>query len=284
MTTNEATSLKFKVKEHWEAETCGTRYSDSADRKSFFDQISAARYKLEPYIKPFADFQSAKGKAILEIGVGAGADFYNWCEQARHATGVDLTDAAIALTRERLELNQVPPEKYALRRADAENLPFANDSFDLVYSWGVLHHTPDTARAFREACRVLKPGGTLKAMIYHTPCWGGLMLYLRYGLARGRFNMTMKEAIFNHLESPGTKSYTLPEARCLLAEAGFSDIEVSAKLGFGDLLESKPSKRYNSAFYKLVWMIYPRWFVRLLGDRYGMGLLITANKAPGTEE
>ncbi|HEX8185260.1 MAG TPA: class I SAM-dependent methyltransferase [Blastocatellia bacterium] len=272
------TALKTKVKEHWEKETCGTRYANDADRKSFFDQISESRYRLEPYIPPFADFKSAKGKTVLEIGVGAGADFENWCKHASHATGVDLTESAISLTRERLELNSIPPERYSLRTADAESLPFEDESFDLVYSWGVLHHTPDTARAFREVFRVLRPGGEVRAMIYHLPCWTGAMLYLKQGMARGNFRMTMKEAIFSNLESPGTKAYTLEEARQLLAATGFSDIRVSAKLGIGDLLTLKPSKKYSSPLYKIIWQVYPRWLVRLMGDRYGLNLLINANK------
>jgi hypothetical protein len=110
---NNGFAQKSKVKDHWEEETCGTRYGSNRDRKSFFDEISEARYKLEPYIRPFADFQTAEGKAVLEIGVGAGADFQNWCQYASHATGVDLTDAAISLTSERLELNSIPPENIA---------------------------------------------------------------------------------------------------------------------------------------------------------------------------
>src|SRR5207253_5241209 len=96
---------------------------------------------------------------------------------AAHATGIDLTVIAISLTAERLQLNAVPKNKYTLQTADAEQLPFDNNRFDIVYAWGVLHHTPDTARAFRECFRVLKSGGALIAMIYHVPCWTGLMLY-----------------------------------------------------------------------------------------------------------
>ena len=274
----ESATLKGKVKEHWEREACGTRYGNERNRRLFFDQISAARYRLEPFIPGFADFPSARDKTVLEIGVGAGADFQNWCSHARHSTGIDLTEKAIALTRERLELSSVPRERYALQTADAESLPFEDDSFDLVYSWGVLHHTPDTTRAFREVFRVLKPGGVVRAMIYHVPSWSGLMLYLRCGLARGKFSMTMKEAIFADLESPGTKAYTLKEARNLIARAGFEKIRASVKLGPGDLLTIKPSEKYNSPFFRMIWRVYPRWLVRLLGDKYGLGLLIEAKK------
>jgi len=271
-------TLKWRVKQHWEQEACGERYGDESNRLRFFDSISKARYELEPYLAPFADFPCAEGKTVLEIGVGAGADFQNWCSYARHATGVDLTEKAIALTSERLQVNSIPPERFTLRTADAEALPFNSDSFDQVYSWGVLHHTPDTPKAFREVLRVLKPGGAVKAMIYHVPSWGGLMLYLRWGLARGKPGMTLKEAIFCSLESPGTKAYSLDEAQDLLQETGFEQIQLSLKLSPGDLLTIKPSKKYASPVFKLIWRIYPRWLVRLLGERYGLSLLIEARK------
>jgi hypothetical protein len=126
--------------------------------------------------------------------------------------------------------------------------------------------------------RVLKPGGVAKAMIYHVPSWGGLMLYLRNGVARGRLNLTMKEAIFADLESPGTKAYSRDEARSLLLEAGFENITAFTKLGPGDLLTIKPSMKYSAPIYRLIWRVYPRWFVRLIGDRYGLELLIEAKK------
>jgi hypothetical protein len=105
------------------------------------------------------------------------------------------------------------------------------------------------------------------------------MLCLQQGLARGNFRMTMKDAIFSHLESPGTKAYTLEEAREFLTRIGFSQVTARAKLSIGDLLTLKPSKKYDSTMYKIISHIYPRWLVRLMGDRYGLNLLINATRS-----
>ncbi|HYO75879.1 MAG TPA: class I SAM-dependent methyltransferase [Thermoanaerobaculia bacterium] len=271
--------LKSAVRSHWEQETCGTRYSNASERKAWFDELAAARYEMEPYILPFADFAAlAKGKDVLEIGVGSGADFLQWAKNARHATGVDLTERGIELTGERLSLNEVPDDRYLLRRADAENLPFNDATFDIVYSWGVLHHTPDTPSAFAQAFRVLKPGGTLKAMIYHVPSWTGVLLVARYGWLRGNFRLTQKQALFDHLESPGTKAYSLPEARAMLAKIGFSSIELGTELANGDLMTLKLGDKYQGRAFRIIQALYPTWLVRLLGRRFGLFMLITARK------
>ncbi len=271
-------TLKKTIRRHWEEETCGTRYAQAIDRTQYFKEISEARYRLEPYIPPFADFPSAKGKTVLEIGVGAGSDLENWCRYTSHATGIDLTERAIQLTNERLQISGFSPAAYALQTADAENLPFDDNRFDIVYSWGVLMHTPNTQRAFDEVYRVLKPGGTIKAMIYHVHSWVALQLYFLYGLGRGRLTASFKDVMFDHLESPGTKGFTLREARQLLETSGFHEINVWTKLGLGDLLTLKLSKKYDSKVYKLISVVYPRWLVRLMGDRYGLNLMMVAVK------
>jgi len=95
------------------------------------------------------------------------------------AVGIDLSFHSIELARQNAEINQVNP---LLLNADVESLPFADCSFDLVYSWGVLHHTPDTERALHEVHRVLKPGGECQAMFYHRRSLVALQCYLLYGL------------------------------------------------------------------------------------------------------
>lgn len=272
---------KQLVKDHWENETCGTRYGQG-DRKQYFEEITRTRYELEPVIMGFADFPQAKGKTVLEIGVGAGSDFENWVQYAEHATGVDLTEAAIKLTDERLQLKGVPKDRYTLKQSDAENLPFEDDSFDIVYSFGVLHHTPNPDAAFKEACRVLKPGGRFISMVYQVPSISGFLLYVRYGLMKGRFRTSQREVIFKFLESPGTHAYTKKEGAELLARAGFSDGEVSTALNPGDLLTLKLSSRYSSPIYKLVQVLYPRWLIKSLWKDSGLELLLKGSKAAKT--
>lgn len=270
--------LKHRVKKHWEDETCGVRYGTSRDRASFFTEIEQARYRLEPHILEFADFPSGKGKKVLEIGVGAGSDFYHWVRHGALATGIDLTQAAINLTKERLESYNLQPTSYHLQTADAEHLPLPDHSFDIVYSWGVLHHTPDTTQALRECFRVLRPNGTLKVMIYHLPSWTGWMMWTQSCLLRGKLYRSPRQAIFHRLESPGTKAYTNAQAKKMLEKIGFQNIHLETKLCAGDLLEIQPSKKYQSRLDRLLWKFYPRWLVRAFGDRFGLELLIKAKK------
>jgi len=98
--------LKKAVQAHWSRETCGTRGIDPAERRRFFDQIERECYEVEPYRRAFARFEEARGKRVLEVGVGAGSDFVNWLRNGAYATGVDLTPEGVALTRERIALER----------------------------------------------------------------------------------------------------------------------------------------------------------------------------------
>jgi len=113
---------------------------------------------------PFAEFRHWVGRWVLEIGVGIGSDYDQFLRAGARAIGLDLSPRSLVLARQNAATNKVSAH---LLNADAECLPFADDTFDLVYSWGVLHHSPDVARTLQEIHRVLRPGGECRAMLYH---------------------------------------------------------------------------------------------------------------------
>ncbi len=259
--------LKDTVREFWNASPCGSRYlvDDLA-----YPAHARARRTLEPHITEFADFPSARGKRVLEIGVGMGADYLEWLAAGAHATGIDLSPTSIARAQQRCEDAGLVSD---LGVGDAEHLAFANNSFDLVYSYGAMHHSPDTQRCLREAWRVLKPGGQLKVMLYHHPSWTGFMLWARYGLFRGK---SLCGSVYEFLESPGTKSFTRHEVRQMLA--GFEDIHMRQVFSPGDLLLHQPSPRFQGLAFQIARMFYPRTIVKAFGKKYGLFLLVTARK------
>ncbi len=164
-TTDENTALKERVHAFWQAHPCGTKFSDvEMGTREFFERVEAHRYEKEWHIPEAADFAGARGLRVLEVGCGLGTDGAQFARAGANYTGVDLTEAAVELARQRFALANLGGE---FRVADAENLGFADESFDLVYSHGVLHHTPDIGRAVHEIHRILRPGGRAIVMLYH---------------------------------------------------------------------------------------------------------------------
>jgi ubiquinone/menaquinone biosynthesis C-methylase UbiE len=260
-------NLKNEVAKFWNSEPCGTRYLGG---ESEFETHARARYQLEPHIPGFAGFSSSHGLRVLEIGVGMGADYEQWLKAGAIATGVDLSTASLDQARRRCELSGLKPD---LHEADAENLPFQDNSFDLVYSYGVMHHSPNTAKCLHETWRVLKPGGEARIMLYHHASITGLMLWLRYGLWHGQ---SMRPCVYERLESPGTKTFTAAEIRAMMQN--FENIQIEQVFSPGDLLLSKPSSRFQGPAYRLVWKLFPRWAIRRLGTRCALFMLISARK------
>jgi SAM-dependent methyltransferase len=157
--------LKERVREFWQEHPCGTKFSDAAmGSREFFERVEEHRYQKEWHIPSAANFAATRGLKVLEIGCGLGTDGAQFALAGADYTGIDLTEAAIDLARRRFALSGL---KGDFRVSDAEKLDFADESFDLVYSHGVLHHTPDIEAAIGEVYRVLRPGGRAVIMLYH---------------------------------------------------------------------------------------------------------------------
>lgn len=266
-------SEKQAVHDFWQRASCGEDlYLEGTARADYVEQ-ARQRYQLEPYIEQFAAFELAAGREVLEIGVGLGADHQRFAEAGAVLSGIDLTPRAVEHVRHRLQLFGLQSR---LATGDAEQLTFPPSSFDVVYSWGVIHHSPDTPRAVAEIHRVLKPGGVARVMIYHKWSMVGYMLWLRYGLLRGCPGTTLTEIYAKQLESPGTKAYTRAQARRLFS--AFSQVEIRTVLTHGDLLQSQAGQRHEGALLALARRIWPRALLRRLAPGHGLFMLITATK------
>ncbi len=271
-----SSASKADVRDFWDEASCGEALFLEGDSEADYARQAEARYRLEPYIREFAGFEAAKGQRVLEIGVGLGADHEQFARAGAILTGVDLTERAIAHTRQRFATMGL---KSDLASGDAENLTFSDESFDIVYSWGVIHHSPETPKAAREILRVLAPGGRFAVMIYHRYSFVGYMLWLRYALARLR-PFTSLDAIYSrYLESPGTKAYSLAEARALFA--GAVDVRARTVMTHGDLLEGQAGQRHEGAILAIARKIWPRWLIKTVFPTHGLFLLIEGHKAGG---
>jgi len=153
----------------------------------FFNEIKA----IMPWRKiPFDNlisFGTLKNKSILEIGVGMGSHAALIAPYSKSYTGIDLTEYAFKMTSKRMELSQLHPN-YKIIRMNAEKLDFSDNSFDLVWSWGVIHHSAKTENILNEIHRVLKPGGSAKIMVYHRGWWNYYFVgFLIHGIILGGF-------------------------------------------------------------------------------------------------
>lgn len=270
--------VKALVRDHWNREVCGTRYggSDDADRAHYFERIDEHRYVAHPMLECFASFPDSRGKRVLEVGLGTGSDFVRWARAGAEAHGRDLTEASVELAQERLSIEGLSAD---VQVGDAEKLEFPGDFFDIYYSWGVLHHTPDTVAAIAEAHRVLKPGGSFKIMMYHFPSVSSGLLWLAKGPLRLNF-LGPRRLFAESVESPGTKMYTQDEARRLV-EQFFSNrpVDIRTYLGGADLLTHQLSSSYGGREWEIVRSVFPRRIVkRVLGDRFGTVMTIHSVK------
>ena len=296
-TTQQDSDLKERVRAFWQEHPCGSKFSDAEiGTREFFDRVEAHRYEKEWHIPVAAQFASTRGLKVLEIGCGVGTDGLQFARGGATYTGVDLTEAAVDLARKNFESAGVPGE---FRVADAENLDFADGSFDVAYSHGVLHHTPDIAAAVREVHRVLKPGGRAIVMLYHRGSYNyriGIRVLRRAGAGLLRSAGGIK--IVNRLTGEPVESLREHAASLRNAQGQFSGAELlnQSTDGAGNPLARVYSRRQardlfkdfrevelrayflNKRFIPVVGNLLPRSIEAMLASRWGWHLWIYAAK------
>src|SRR5262245_47575379 len=289
--------LKERVRAFWQEHPCGTKFADAEPgTRRFYELVEQHRYEKEWHIPAAADFAATRGLRVLEIGCGLGTDGAQFSAAGAAYTVIDLTDAAVDLARRRFELFDLPG---TFCKADAENLDFPADSFDLVYSHGVLHHTPDTAKAVREIHRVLRPGGRAEVMLYHRESYNyriNISLLRRAGVHLLRWSPGIKLV---HLLTKESEDALREHSRRLQTERSYLSAEEFLNQntdGAGNPLARVYSRSEARALFKdfssvalrtfflnkrwlpIVGPMLPRSFESRLASRWGWHLWVYATK------
>jgi 2-polyprenyl-3-methyl-5-hydroxy-6-metoxy-1,4-benzoquinol methylase len=265
-----------EVQRFWDSRPCNIRHSPKpVGSREYFDEVEARKYLVEPHIPAFAEFERWQGKRVLEVGCGIGTDSINFARAGAELTAVDLSGESIRIAGQRAEVMGVA-DRIQFVQANAEELTsvLSEGSYDLVYSFGVVHHTPHPERALNEMRALATPRGTLKLMVYHRRSWKVFWIVATHG--RGRFWQT-DQLVTEHSEAqtgcPVTFTYTRREARELVERSGFRPEKIRVDHVFPYRIRDYVEYRYVKEPY-FRWM--PEPLFRAFEHRFGWHLLITA--------
>ena len=262
---------KKDIKDYWENKSPQTWYSDKDQEEnstSWFNELAYKRYNVYyEYLKEIAEFNYHKDEKVLEIGTGVGTDIVSYAKNGSIVSGVDLTENAIDITKKHLETFKLSYDKLLV--ADAENLPFENNYFDLVYSFGVLHHTPNTEKSVQEVLRVLKPGGKFIIMLYSKGWKHYLKRLFIFGLLKGYlFKYGYEKTVNKTTEVQGNSPLTYVLKKKEIKKIFQDGEEVSIKkYRLGEFFDYAPynTKKLPGFITKFIYFL---GLERLIGENY----------------
>jgi ubiquinone/menaquinone biosynthesis C-methylase UbiE len=262
------------VRRYWDARPCNIRHSPrEVGTREYFEEVEIRKYFVEPHIPRFAEFERWNGKKVLEIGCGIGTDTIRFARAGARVTAVDLSEESLGWARKRAAVFGMQ-DRITFYRANAEQLSevVPVDTYDLVYSFGVIHHTPHPENVIAQIRRYMGPASLFKMMVYHRYSYKVLWILLAQG--KGAF-WKLDELIARHSEAqtgcPVTYSYSRKTVRKLLDGFAVQSAEIEHIFPY-----SIPEyKRYE---YRRVWMF--RWMpgslFRFLEKHWGWHLCVTA--------
>ena len=264
-----------EVAEFWDRRPCNIHHSPSeVGTRQYFDEVEARKYFVEPHILRFAEFQRWRGKKVLEIGCGIGTDTINFARHGAWVTVVELSEKSLEISRKRAEIYRLQDRiRFYCGNAEELSLFLPVETYDLIYCFGVIHHMPHPERVIQQIQQhYVRPGSTLKLMVYHRYSWKVLWILLAYGY--GAF-WRLDQLIARHSEartgSPITYTYSRSEVRKLLN--GFTITEMWVDHIFPYRIPDYVRYRYVKEWY---FRHMPRPVFRWLEQRFGWHLCATA--------
>lgn len=247
------------VQAYWNRRPCNIRHSTAEiGTRQYFDDVEERKYFVEPHIPGFAQFERWRGKRVLEVGCGIGTDAMNFARAGADYTAVELSEVSMALAKKRFEVFGLEG-RFIHCNAEQLSHHVEHGAFDLVYSFGVIHHAPNPALIVQEMRQVIRPGGELKLMVYARNSWKDAMI----------------EAGFDQPEAqsgcPIAFTYTAEEAATLTA--GFEITELRQDHIFPYMVEQYVRYEYEpQPWFKAM----PPGMFAALEKRFGWHMLITA--------
>ncbi len=262
------------MRRYWNARPCNIRHSPKqVGTREYFDEVEARKYFVEPHIPVFAEFERWKGKKVLEIGCGIGTDTIRFARAGARVTAMDLSEESLAVARRRASVFDLE-DRITFHQANAERLSetVPVETYDLVYSFGVVHHTPHPRNVIREIRKYMGSRSVLKIMVYHRYSYKVFWILLRYG--KGAF-WRLDRIIARNSEAqtgcPVTYTYGRRTVRELLE--GFVVESTMVDHIFPYSIAQYKRYEYRRA-WPLRWM--PDSLFRRLERRWGWHLCVTA--------
>jgi SAM-dependent methyltransferase len=264
-----------KVKDYWNARPCNIRHSTAEiGTEEYFNQVEARKYFVEPHIPAFAEFEKWRGKKVLEIGCGIGTDTMNFARAGAIVTAVDLSAESIKLAKKRAEVFGLTGQ-IQFYEANAETLSdfIPPQKYDLVYSFGVIHHSPHPEKIVEQIRQhFVHEDSRLKLMVYYRNSWKVLWMLLQ---EKGQF-WKLDQIIAKHSEAqtgcPITYSYTKNTVENLVGD-GFEIEDIFVDHIFPYQIPKYVKYEYEMEWY---WKMLPKSVFRLFEKKFGWHLCLTA--------
>ena len=258
-----------EVKNYWNTRPCNIRHSSKEiGTREYFDEIEARKYFVEPHIPVFAGFKQWSGKKVLEIGCGIGTDTINFARNGAQVTAVDVSQESLNLAKQRAEVYGIENLiRFYCGNAEELSSFIPTDHYDLIYSFGVIHHTPHPEKVLEQIRNCGNAGTEIRIMVYHRHSWKVFWIILKYGW--GQFWKT-DELVARYSEAqtgcPITYSYSKKQFFELMEKNGFKVKEIFVDHIFPYRIPDYVQYRYVKVWY-FRWMpdAVFRWLERQLG-------------------
>ena len=251
-----------QVRDYWNNRPCNLRHSRSPiGTREYFDEVEARRYANEPHNYTFPEFDRWRGKRVLEIGCGIGTDAVNFARAGADYTGIDLSAESVKLAKKRFEVFGLSGEIFEANAEELDSVFDAHEKFDLIYSFGVIHHAPRPERVVAHLPGLLKEDGECRVMLYAKNSWKNMLIEANWDQPEAQDNC------------PQAVTYTKQEARELFR--AFDNVHVDQDFIFPWNIEHYVKYEY----VKQPWFeAMPDELFKIMEKSLGWHLMITAKR------